>query len=284
MDDQQKRERAELNALKVELEAKSNALLESEKASKAAAIEAAEALELQKKELVSLEEALNEKSKIIEEKESGIVVREQNLLENQNESEQTITELTEQVQKLKEEQEDREKYMAEMEETLRKKNEALALATMETEQLSKQLQLEKNKVEELAGKLSKSSLDAASVGTEETEKSDGDPAATSLREVEAINKEQTVESSPTDSAYRTECVPESEPEPVTEGQMRKKLIKEELMRIIETTEKKELDEPLDKDAVEALEKAAYKLCLVKKYYGKFLFWSMILSRIVVLMA
>ena len=58
---------------------------------------------------------------------------------------------------------------------------------------------------------------------------------------------------------------EKDPE-LSEGEMRKKMIKEELDKFIKAAEAEELEEPIEEDAVEALMKGAMKVAYLKKYY------------------
>lgn len=52
----------------------------------------------------------------------------------------------------------------------------------------------------------------------------------------------------------------------SEGEKRKKMIEEELTRLVKKAEETELEEPFDEDSLEALRKAALKICYLKKFY------------------
>jgi hypothetical protein len=62
-------------------------------------------------------------------------------------------------------------------------------------------------------------------------------------------------------------VPAAEEKPkVSEGEKRKKMIEEELAKIVKDAEDNELEEELEPEALEVLQKAAHIICYVKKYY------------------
>jgi hypothetical protein len=61
--------------------------------------------------------------------------------------------------------------------------------------------------------------------------------------------------------------PAAEEKPkVSEGEKRTKMIEEELARIVKDAEDNELEDELDPEALEVLQKAAHKICYLKKYY------------------
>jgi hypothetical protein len=53
---------------------------------------------------------------------------------------------------------------------------------------------------------------------------------------------------------------------VSEGETRTKMIEEELARIVKGAEDNELEEAIEPEALELLQKAAHKICYLKKYY------------------
>jgi TolA-binding protein len=52
----------------------------------------------------------------------------------------------------------------------------------------------------------------------------------------------------------------------SEAEKRNKMIEEELMGLIKEADENELEDPFDEDSIEAMKKAAYKICYLKKYY------------------
>jgi DNA repair exonuclease SbcCD ATPase subunit len=52
----------------------------------------------------------------------------------------------------------------------------------------------------------------------------------------------------------------------SEAEKRKKLIDDELTKLIKEANENELEDPFDEDSIEALKKAAYQICYLKKYY------------------
>lgn len=65
-----------------------------------------------------------------------------------------------------------------------------------------------------------------------------------------------------EEATEEDKAPSSSPE----GDKRKKMIDEELSKLIKEANEKELEEPFDEESIEALKKAAHKICYLKKYY------------------
>jgi DNA repair exonuclease SbcCD ATPase subunit len=52
----------------------------------------------------------------------------------------------------------------------------------------------------------------------------------------------------------------------SEAEKRKKMIDDELSKMIKEANENELEDPFDEDSIEALKKAAYAICYLKKYY------------------
>jgi hypothetical protein len=52
----------------------------------------------------------------------------------------------------------------------------------------------------------------------------------------------------------------------SEAEKRNKMIDEELTGLIKAADENELEEPFDEESIEALKKAAYNICYLKKYY------------------
>jgi DNA repair exonuclease SbcCD ATPase subunit len=63
-----------------------------------------------------------------------------------------------------------------------------------------------------------------------------------------------------------EPVGDSDIKASSEADKRNKMIEEELMMLVKKADEEELEEPFDEESVEALRKAAHKICYIKKYY------------------
>lgn len=70
----------------------------------------------------------------------------------------------------------------------------------------------------------------------------------------------------------------------SEAEKRKKMIDEELSKLVKEANENELEDPFDEDSVEALKKAAYKICYLKKYYDvmkdKFIYFPSVTKTVV----
>jgi hypothetical protein len=84
---------------------------------------------------------------------------------------------------------------------------------------------------------------------------------TKLEEEAAVPDVVPAEEEPEADAPAAEGKPK-----VSEGEQRKKMIEEELAKIVKGAEDNELEEELEPEALEVLQKAANKICYLKKYY------------------
>lgn len=87
----------------------------------------------------------------------------------------------------------------------------------------------------------------------------------SPEETESVTSTPELEQEPSSVEQGTIEVTSSPPKP-SEGEMRNKMIDEELTRLVKEAEENELEEAFDEDSLEALKKAAFKICYLKKYY------------------
>ncbi|KAG7362983.1 hypothetical protein IV203_026343 [Nitzschia inconspicua] len=87
-----------------------------------------------------------------------------------------------------------------------------------------------------------------------------------------------------DSDAETIPKPKAEPESSSEGEKRKQMIDEELSNLIKEADENELEDPFDEESIEALKKAAHKICYLKKYYDvmkdKFIFFPSVTKSVV----
>ncbi|KAG7341819.1 hypothetical protein IV203_006911 [Nitzschia inconspicua] len=87
-----------------------------------------------------------------------------------------------------------------------------------------------------------------------------------------------------DAEAETKSKPKAEPESSSEGEKRKQMIDEELSNLIKEADENELEDPFDEESIEALKKAAHKICYLKKYYDvmkdKFIFFPSVTKSVV----
>lgn len=224
-----KKERAELDKKAQNLEKRGKELEEKEAASKT-----------ERAALESLSATLDLRTKELESKENALATREQDA----NVSETKLQELKERAQKMKEEREERQKMLEQLEDALSKTEQALDVQLKESASLEEQLKLEASRSEELISQLS-------ATASQET--------VTTSNE-RSIAEEEKKDEPKDDATSITAIWP-----PKTQGEMRQ-LVNAELGKIIQATEKEELEDPIETEVVMALQEAAHAICYVKKYY------------------
>jgi DNA repair exonuclease SbcCD ATPase subunit len=99
--------------------------------------------------------------------------------------------------------------------------------------------------------------------TEEIEKRES--ALADAESALAAEKEELAKAHKTEPEISSEEEGGSTPG-TSEAEKRNKMIEEELMGLIKEADENELEDPFDEDSIEAMKKAAYKICYLKKYY------------------
>mmetsp|Transcript_25438 Transcript_25438/g.41777 ORF Transcript_25438/g.41777 Transcript_25438/m.41777 type:complete len:256 (-) Transcript_25438:847-1614(-) len=109
---------------------------------------------------------------------------------------------------------------------------------------------------------------------------------------EIEEREAKLAAAEAEAAAKQEEKPESEEEPVSkpeeksrsDADKRRKMIEDELTKLIKEANENELEEPFDEDSEDALRKAAHKICYLKKYYDvmkdEFIYFPSVIKTIV----
>lgn len=245
-------EQARLDALKESLEGKAEELDEVEAITRAVREQAALALEKQKLELEGLKDLLESKSKDLQDKENSLSSQQKEIEARKAESERALQSLKERAQAMKKEREDQQKKLEELVNVLVVGDEAPEPETQESRSLEEKLKEVHSTTEEMAFLVSKS-----------VEATESDITAVTTCETDEEKKEPTATEEGGEAIKPGECDAGAT---LSESEKRKRMIDDELQRIVRDTEKEELESPMETEVIEALTKAAHKICYVKKYY------------------
>ena len=212
---------------------------------------------VQAKELQNREDEVASKEKQLEYREIKIESKEKELKSNEKTLEAREIEIQSKIENVKS-LESREKEVKSRAETVEAKEKEIKSKESKLKEDLGLLEESRAKQEALDETLQKRS-EALKAREAELEKAESKLAAKDKEDVEAVVEEEE----PTSTAKE-----ETEEPKQFDAEMRKKLIEEELERIVKQTNETELgeDDPIDEDSLEALKKGAMKVCYLKKYY------------------
>jgi len=188
-------------------------------------------------------------------------------------SSETIPLLGDDLMARSEEVEKREAKLKYAENEVESKSLKLESRVSEVESKAKQLESREDEIESKAQKLEirEKELKAKEAKLESRENEVESKAvlvATDEQESTTVVEEEETSPTAIDTKEKEEPSGEQKEPAQSEAEKRKTMIEEELERLIKQTNETELrvEDPFDDDSVEALKKAAIKICYTKKYY------------------
>ena len=223
---------------------------------------------VQAKELQNREDEVASKEKQLEYRELKIESKEKELKSKEKTLEAREIEIQSKIENVKS-LESREKEVKSRAETVEAKEKEIKSKESKLKEDLGLLEENRAKQEALDETLEKRSK-TLKAREAELEKAESKLAAKDKGDVEAtITKNDEQEPVVVNDEEPTSTAKEETEEPKQfDAEMRKKLIEEELERIVKQTNETELgeDDPIDEDSLEALKKGAMKVCYLKKYY------------------
>lgn len=257
-------ERARLDEMKVRLDGMSKELDESGAIARVVNEQAKLALEKRVSELDGFDNLLKSKSKDLEDKENILAKQQKEMEAKQVESDRKFQDLMDRSRQMTVERDEQQKKLDQLAAALSVKETTLELTIQESRSLEVQLKEAQSKFQEseLFASTSRDSIDQkipSAISTETT--------------MDGVNEEGDDEKKEPTGAAEMEgpIIPNDDTDryggtPLSEANKRRRMIDDELARIIRDAEEQELDGEMDPEAIDALTKAAYKICYVKKYY------------------